>query len=105
MITTRQSIRTTTNVIQLERDKLIRWASLALPLAVSAILNLWNLAQNGFSNTYHSVAVQSMTQSYHNFFFASYDAGGFITVHKPPLSLSIQAIIHKLLDLSLLSPL
>ena len=37
-------------------------------LAVSAVLNLWNLAQNGYGNTYYSVAVQSMLQSWKNFY-------------------------------------
>ena len=70
---------------------------------VSGVLNLWNLAQNGYSNTFYSVAVQSMTQSWHNFFFASYDAGGFISVDKPPVALWIQAISAKIFGFSGLS--
>ena len=45
---------------RLERGKVLAWLSLAIPLAVSAVLNLWNLSQNGYSNEYYSVAVQSM---------------------------------------------
>lgn len=103
MIATRESIETKARVARLERGNILAWLSLAFPLAVSAILNMWNLVQNGYSNTYYSVAVQSMTQSWKNFFFASYDAGGFITVDKPPVALWIQAISAKILGFSSLS--
>lgn len=33
-----------------------------------------------------------MLQSWHNFFFASFDPGGFITVDKPAFGLWIQTI-------------
>src|SRR5947207_13801862 len=88
---------------RLERDKIFSWLGLAVPLFVSAALNLWNLSQNGFSTLYYSVAVQSMMQSFHNFFFASYDAGGYITVDKPPVSLWIQTISAKIFGFSPLS--
>jgi 4-amino-4-deoxy-L-arabinose transferase-like glycosyltransferase len=87
----------------LERARVLGWLSLAFPLAVSAALNMWNLAQNGYSNLYYSVAVQSMIQNWHNFFFASYDAGGFISVDKPPVALWVQAISAKLFGFSPLS--
>src|SRR5438045_619963 len=91
-----QAIRTTVRVGRLEREKVLHWLGLACALSVSAVLNLWNLAQNGYSNTYYAVAVQSMLQSWHNFFFASYDAGGFISVDKPPVALWAQAISAKI---------
>ena len=81
---TREITKPLVQVNRLERDRIFSWLGLGFALAVSAVLNLWNLAQNGYSNLYYSVAVQSMLQSWHNFFFASYDAGGFITVDKPP---------------------
>jgi len=82
-------------------------ARAGFPVVIAALLNLWNLAQNGYSNLYYSVAVQSMLQSLHNFFFASYDAGGYISVDKPPVSLWIQTISAKIFgfnSLSLLVP-
>src|SRR6478736_936743 len=88
---------------RLERDRIFSWLGLAVPLFVSSALNLWNLSQNGFSNLYYSVAVQSMMQSFHNFFFASYDAGGYISVDKPPVALWIQTISAKLFGFSPLS--
>ena len=44
-----------------------------------------------------------MTQSWHNFFFASFDLGGFITVDKPPVGLWVQAASAKVFGFSSLS--
>jgi 4-amino-4-deoxy-L-arabinose transferase-like glycosyltransferase len=33
-----------------------------------------------------------MLQSFHNFFFASFDPGGFVTVDKPPLAFWVQTL-------------
>src|SRR5947199_6734659 len=106
MIATKETTNTTNAealVGSIEREKILSWLGLAFPLVVSAALNLWNLAQNGYSNLYYSVAVQSMLESFHNFFFATYDAGGFITVDKPPVALWIQAISAKIFGFSSLS--
>lgn len=105
MILTKETARTTTSVHlgRLEMEKVLSWLALALPLAVSATLNLWNLAQNGYSNLYYSVAVQSMTQNFRSFFYGAYDPGGFIMVDKPPVSLWIQTISAKIFGFSPLS--
>src|SRR5689334_4645298 len=102
MITTTETTKTAVLAGRIEREKLLSWLGLAGALAVSAGLNLWNLAQNGYDNLYYSVAVQSMLQSRHNFFFASYDAGGFISVDKPPVALWIQTLGAKLLGFNAL---
>lgn len=60
-------------------------------LLLAGWLNLWRISQNGYGNSYYATAVQSMLQSWHNFFFGSYDAGGFITVDKPAPGLWVQA--------------
>ncbi|SFS76666.1 glycosyltransferase family 39 protein [Marininema halotolerans] len=60
-------------------------------LILATLLSAWNLSQVGYGNTYYAVTVKSMLESAHNFFFASYDAGGFVTVDKPPVALWIQA--------------
>ncbi len=96
MITTTETTTPAVRVGHLERDKFTARLGLACALALSAGLNLWNLAQNGYDNLYYSVAVQSMLQSLHNFFFAAYDGGGFISVDKPPVALWIQALSAKL---------
>ena len=95
MIAAGEATQTAVQVSRVDRDKLLSRAGLAGALAVAAVLNLWSLAQNGYSNLYYSNAVQSMTQSWHNFFFASYDAGGFISVDKPPVAVWMQAISAK----------
>src|SRR5258708_2184579 len=104
MIATKETTNTTAiQVGRVERESVLSWLGMGFPLAVSAALNLWNLAQNGYSNLYYAVAVQSMLQNWHNFFFASYDAGGFITVDKPPVALWVQAISAKIFGFSSLS--
>src|SRR5690242_16716149 len=100
MIATNATTRTTVLAARLERAKLGQWAGLGFALLVAAVLNLWNLAQNGYGNEYYATAVQSMLQSWKNFFFAAYDAGGFITVDKPPVALWMQAISAKIFGFS-----
>jgi hypothetical protein len=53
-------------------------------VALAAVLNLWSLSRNAWANDYYSAAVRSMSTSWHNFFFASFDASGVMTVDKPP---------------------
>jgi len=61
-------------------------------VALAAVLNLSSLSRNAWANDYYSAAVRSMSTSWHNFFFASFDAGGVMTVDKPPLALWVQAL-------------
>lgn len=55
-------------------------------------LNAWALTLNGLGNQYYAAATRSMTLSWSNFFYASLDPGGFITVDKPPVALWIAAL-------------
>ncbi len=62
---------------------------------------------NGYANTFYSAAVRSMLDSFHNFFFVSFDPGGMVTVDKPPLGLWVQGLSAELFGfhpLSLLLP-
>jgi 4-amino-4-deoxy-L-arabinose transferase-like glycosyltransferase len=61
-------------------------------LVLAAVLNLWSLDANGWANTYYSAAVRSMSTSWHDFLFASFDRAGVMTVDKPPLALWVQAL-------------
>ena len=61
-------------------------------VCIAFVLNCWALSRNGLGNTYYSAATRSMTASWRNFFFASFDPGGFITVDKPPVALWFQAL-------------
>ena len=49
-------------------------------LALTAVLNLWDLGINGWANTYYSAAIRSMSTSWHDFLFASLDKTGLMTV-------------------------
>lgn len=61
-------------------------------MSLAAVLNLWNLSANGWANTYYAAAVRSMSESWHNFLFASLDPSGLMTVDKPPLAFWVQAL-------------
>src|SRR5271166_4326118 len=77
--------------------------ALAAVLALSAVLNINKLSQNGYSNLFYSAGVRSMLYSLHNFLFVSFDPGGLVTVDKPPLGLWLQAASAKLFGFSPLS--
>jgi hypothetical protein len=64
--------------------------ALSAVLALSAFLDLSRLRSEGYANLYYAATVKDMLTSWHNFFFASYDAG-FVSVDKPPLGFWIQA--------------
>lgn len=66
-------------------------ALLLLIIAVTSFLSLYAIGQEGYSNQYYAAAVKSMLSSWHNFFFASFDPGGYVTVDKPAFGLWLQA--------------
>lgn len=65
--------------------------ALALILALAALLRLWRLGAAGFGSQYYAAGVLSMLDSWHNFFFNSFDPAGFVSIDKPPLALWLQA--------------
>jgi 4-amino-4-deoxy-L-arabinose transferase-like glycosyltransferase len=68
------------------------YLGLAAILFLSVILNFYKLGQEGIGNTYYSAAVKSMLESWHNFFFNSFDPNGFITIDKPPVGFWFQTL-------------
>jgi 4-amino-4-deoxy-L-arabinose transferase-like glycosyltransferase/putative flippase GtrA len=70
----------------------VKRPELLLLLVLATVLNLWALSQNGWANEYYSAAVRSMSTSWHNFLYDSFDPSGVMTVDKPPLSLWVQAL-------------
>jgi 4-amino-4-deoxy-L-arabinose transferase-like glycosyltransferase len=74
------------------------WHRLALAgvMLVSLWMNFYQLGQNGFGNLFYAAGVRSMVDSWHNFFFVSYDPGGFVTIDKPALGFWLQALSAKL---------
>lgn len=67
------------------------WA-LAVICVVAGGLYAWKINAGQLGNTYYSAAVKSMTDSFTNFLFGSFDPYGLFTVDKPPMSLWPQAI-------------
>jgi 4-amino-4-deoxy-L-arabinose transferase-like glycosyltransferase len=65
-------------------------------MLVSIFMNFYQLGTNGFGNLYYASGVRSMLDNWQNFFFVSYDPGGFVTVDKPPLGFWIQTLSAKL---------
>ncbi len=71
-----------------------RWyhrVALGAIMLVAIALHFARLDQEGFANLYYAATVKSMLMNWHNFFFASFDPGGFVTVDKPPLGFWAQA--------------
>src|SRR5882762_3794196 len=76
-------------------DRWPRWA-LAVLLAATAVLYLWNLSASGYGNTFYAAAAQAGSQSWSAWFFGSLDAQNFITVDKPPASLWVTGLSVRL---------
>lgn len=66
--------------------------ALALIAALSLWLNFYAISNIGYGNAYYAAAVKSMTQSFKNFFFVSFDPAGMVSVDKPPLGLWVQVL-------------
>ena len=76
---------------------------LLLTLSLAGWLRLWNLEQNHWGTTYYTAAVRSGMESWHNFFYNSFDPGGFVSVDKPPVAIWVQVLSAKLFGFSQLS--
>jgi len=76
-----------------------RWPELLLT-AGALVLFGWRLSLNGWANTYYSAAAKSMSTSWSNFFYATLDPGGWITVDKPPAALWTQALSVRVFGLN-----
>jgi 4-amino-4-deoxy-L-arabinose transferase-like glycosyltransferase len=48
-------------------------------------------------NLFYDAAVRSMSQSWHNFFYAAFEPGGKVAIDKPPIDLWLQVVSVKLL--------
>src|SRR3954463_8411251 len=77
-----------------------RWGALAGVLLLAAALDCLFLGEEGYGNLYYAAGVRSMLTSWHAFFFAAFDPGGFVTVDKPPLGFWLQAASARLLGFS-----
>lgn len=75
--------------------RVLQPVALAIIMLISIFMNFYQLGQNGFANLYYASAIRSMLDSWHNFFFVSFDPGGFVTIDKPPLGFWLQAASAK----------
>lgn len=84
---------------------MLLWHKVALGamLAISVFLNFFALDKQDFFEYYYGAAVKSMLTSWHNFFFVSFDPGGFLAIDKPPLGFWIQALSARLFGFSTVS--
>lgn len=73
-------------------SRLLAKPELIVLLIVAGFLYLWALSQNGMANEYYAATVRSMSSSWHNFIYGSFDMGGVMTVDKPPMAMWVQAL-------------
>ncbi len=87
-----------------DRQHFPAWHQLALGVItlISIFMNFYRLGQNGFG-TFYPAAVRSMMDNWHNFFFAAYDPGGFVTIDKPPVGFWFEVVSAKLFGFSSVS--
>jgi 4-amino-4-deoxy-L-arabinose transferase-like glycosyltransferase len=76
--------------------RLVPGAAIAAVLLLAGFLNFYRLTELGYANQYYAAAVRSMLQNWHAFFFASFDAAGFVSVDKPPAGLWVQTLSARL---------
>lgn len=75
------------------------WPRLGLTgiLLLAVTLRGWRLGAGGFITPYYMAGVRSMTVSWHNFLFNSFDPTGFVSLDKPPVAFWLQTVSAKLL--------
>lgn len=59
---------------------------------LAAFLNIWGIWKDEYANAYYTAAVTSMLQNFHNFFYASFDPAGYVSVDKPPVAFWLQTL-------------
>ncbi len=77
-------------------EKNLQRLGIVFILILSFLLNFIRLGQEGLANLYYAAGVKSMLMNWHNFFFVSFDPGGFITIDKPPLGFWLQTLSAKI---------
>src|SRR5215468_2385466 len=82
-----------------KRSPFWHWLALGGVILISAFMNFFQLGQSGFTS-YYPEGVRSMMDNWHNFFFVSYDPGGFVSIDKPPVGFWLEVISAKLFGLT-----
>jgi 4-amino-4-deoxy-L-arabinose transferase-like glycosyltransferase len=83
---------TQAKAVHLPDEGLLARIALGLIVALAGGLRLAFLGDLGYANHYYAAAIQSMLQSWHNFFFLAAEPGGIVSVDKSPLGLWLQAL-------------
>ncbi|MCP9312763.1 glycosyltransferase family 39 protein [Liquorilactobacillus satsumensis] len=82
------------------RERIKRWDYwLVGILILAAFLYGWSIWTAGYSNNFYTAAIVSMSESWKNFWYASFDPASFITVDKPPVALWFMVICVKIFGL------
>ncbi|MCV7343602.1 glycosyltransferase family 39 protein [Mycolicibacterium rhodesiae] len=68
------------------------YGALAVLLAVTAVLYMWNLGASGWANPFYSAAAQAGAENWTAWLFGSSDAGNAITVDKTPAALWVTGL-------------
>lgn len=72
---------------------------LSVILLLALFLYGWQIWKAGSANAFYTAAIKSMTESFKNFWYGSFDPAGYITVDKPPVALWFMAISAKIFGL------
>lgn len=72
---------------------------LSIILLLALFLYGWQIWKAGSANAFYTAAIKSMTESFKNFWYGSFDPAGYITVDKPPVALWFMAISAKIFGL------
>ncbi len=72
---------------------------LTVILILALFLYGWQIWKAGSANAFYTAAIKSMTESFKNFWYGSFDPAGYITVDKPPIALWFMAISAKIFGL------
>jgi 4-amino-4-deoxy-L-arabinose transferase-like glycosyltransferase len=100
IIGTRSSLSVRVGALRLSRETILVGLGLVAIVALAAALLFGNIEAIGQSNTYYTAAVESMLQSWHNFFYVAAEPGGSVSVDKPPVGLWIEALSAYFLGVS-----
>ena len=77
---------------EISTQQVVAAIGLGLIVLLGAFLRFYQLGAYSIGNTYYAATVKSMLTSWHNFFYASFEPGGTVTVDKPPLGFWVQAV-------------
>ncbi len=73
-----------------------QYGGLAVLLAATAVLYVWNLGASGWANPFYSAAAQAGATNWTAWLFGSSDAGNAITVDKTPAALWVSGLSARL---------